>query len=479
MPSRIKTGALAALAVTAALLPLRGDPQSDPITHPEWARMLLRGMGLDEALTTAASASRVFSTLSWRESLWLQAGHYMRADGVQLVETGKAPHVAAVDELGEVVYPISIARRGEYRLRAKLAGNPATPAIAEITEAGATEPEESYTLVPATIPSWLEPGEPMHLTPGTYHASFALPRGTLLEQFEIAPPCVTPIEPIPGWKPAAILDAEDLAVTMIKALDREHELAPADVPIEVNGSAFRVDETQGTSLAVSTVSPQPQGLDGLWLRAGAGGVRAILFVDLPEDGLYSMSAFGLRGSGMQWSADGCRTSVLCPASDLHKVGGSEPPSWFPVMSARFSAGRHFFSVTLAPDAAVERIRLERKKDTGADYVAALKRIGFDAGEGPVSRPKAADALDFLKRRYPEDVGQPCVEIDLEELAETQVVLQQGSQVDLVQPQQPPPFVGGVTPPFVNPPVEPPVGPPVTVPCVPPATPVEPNPCPEP
>ena len=35
----------------------------------------------------------------------------------------------------------------------------------------------------------------MRLEPGTYFATFALPRGTRLDEFEIAPPCLSASNP--------------------------------------------------------------------------------------------------------------------------------------------------------------------------------------------------------------------------------------------------------------------------------------------
>ena len=69
MRSRLKTLVLVAVVATAALVPLFGDPRSTPVTHPLWARMLLRSLDMTDAVRTSAQASQVFSTLSWRDSL--------------------------------------------------------------------------------------------------------------------------------------------------------------------------------------------------------------------------------------------------------------------------------------------------------------------------------------------------------------------------------------------------------------------------
>jgi hypothetical protein len=47
MASRRKTVALVFVAAAAALVPLFGDPRLTPVTHPIWARMLLRGLEMN------------------------------------------------------------------------------------------------------------------------------------------------------------------------------------------------------------------------------------------------------------------------------------------------------------------------------------------------------------------------------------------------------------------------------------------------
>ena len=61
-----------------------------------------------------------------------------------------------------------------------------------------------------------------------YAAQF--PQGTELEWIELAPPCVNPIEPRGGWKATAVAKTDDVALTVLKALDLENELPPAAPP---------------------------------------------------------------------------------------------------------------------------------------------------------------------------------------------------------------------------------------------------------
>src|SRR5206468_4440149 len=64
-----KSFGLMALVASAALLPLYGDARPSPVSHPEWARMILRALDLLEPGAGAADqASQVFSTLSGKGS---------------------------------------------------------------------------------------------------------------------------------------------------------------------------------------------------------------------------------------------------------------------------------------------------------------------------------------------------------------------------------------------------------------------------
>jgi hypothetical protein len=82
------------------------------------------------------------------------------------------------------------------------------------------------------------------------------------------------------------------------------------------------------------------------------------------------------------------------------------------MTAPFTAGRHFFTVTLLDGAAVQRLRAERRKNTGPDYVATVRRLGLDVGDGPVSRAKAEEAMAFVQGRAAELASSHCGDIAL-------------------------------------------------------------------
>jgi hypothetical protein len=390
-------GLAAVVTVVAVMVPLYGDPRSSSVEHGEWARMLLRALEMERVVRPASTDAQVFSTLSWKNSLTFRADAYLRGEGVDVVGAGAVRKVVATAAPGEVAYPLAVVSGGDYRLRARMAGNPASPAAAEITPLGGKGAAATFTLVPSALTGWVEAG-PAHLDPGAYTASLLLPPGTSLDVVEVAPPCTEAIEPPGGWRSRAVTQADDLAVTVVEAIAEEGELPPAASPIEVGASAMNT--TGGSSASLAALGAA--GRDGLWLRAGPRGLQATVFIELPEAGLYTISVLGEAGGGQSWKADACRKAVWCADTTVPPTATT---GWHVLMTSTFGAGRHFFSVTMSPGSSVRRLRAERKKDSPADYVATLRRLGFDPGPaGPVSRARAVDAMHFVERRRMDLVG---------------------------------------------------------------------------
>lgn len=398
--SRLKTAALGTIVAAVALVPLFGDPRLTPVTHPIWARMLLLALEMNEAVRASTRASQVFSALSWRDSLAFPADQYVRGDSVTVRERGGVRMVAANEGTGQVVYPLTVVRGGDYQMRVRLAGAPDRPATAEIVRIGGAASLKTLTFVPPGSADWVRAG-PAYLEPGAYTATLLLPQGSSLEYVEVAPPCLNPIEPVGGWKPAAPTTVEDVAVTMLKAMDVEGELPPADTPLERTGGDFQVEASS------APVAAPGQGFERLILKAARNGLTAVLTLDLPEAGLYTLSAYGVTGTGQRWLADGCRKAILCP---------SEGAGWRVVMSQSFGAGRHTLAVALADGAVIERVRLERKKERVTDYVATLRRLGFDPGpDDPVSWDKAVAAMRFIQDQRRAVPARLCGDLVLPEL----------------------------------------------------------------
>src|SRR5262245_10525932 len=398
MLNKVKTALVLAVVAAAALVPLFGDPRSTPVTHPLWARMLLRAMAMNDAVKVSSQASQVFSTLSWKDSLTYSADSFTKSDGVAVREQAGKKELTVASGVGEVVYPLAVVQAGDYRMRFRMSGNPATPATAEISPLGGSA-VKSFAFTPTAAVSWVS-GSPAHLDPGAYSAALMLPSGSTLEYVEVAPPCVSPIEPAGGWKADTITSVEDVALTALRAMDLESELPPADSPIEVSGAEFAPEDPTAVKASASEET-----LGGVWLHAGQRGLRAIVNVNLPEPGLYTLSAFIVPGYGQSRMVDGCRKQVVGPST--------KGAAWRPIMTQSFSAGRHSVAVTLLDGSSVERLKLERKKDKAPDYVGTLRRLGYEPGaEGAVSREKALEAMRFVEKRRAEMVTTYCGDIRL-------------------------------------------------------------------
>ncbi len=450
MWGRLKTLVLAAVVAAAALVPLFGDPRQTPVTHPLWARMLLRSLEMTDAVRASSQASQVFAALAPRDSLSYSADRFLRATGASLTGEGSAAVVTAGASPAEVSFAIPVAQPGDYHLRARVSSVSGSPATAEFRPIAGGDPLKSFTLVPASEIGWVSAGT-AHLDPGAYAAQFLLPPGASLSQIEVAPPCVNAIEPASGWQPNGVTTSDDLAITALKAIDIEHELPPAATPIELTGDAFQVEApyTAVEERAKAT------GLDAMTLRATRAGLRAIVSFEVPESGLYSITAFVAPGSGQRFLMDGCRKAVVCPA---------EGSGWRPVMSQTLAAGRHTLVLSLADGASFDRLKLERKKSSAADYAATLRRLGFDPGpQGPITRARALDAMRFVRDQRRALMASLCgdrVQIDESLTGQTTVA---GNAA--VVPGQPPGEPVG--------PGEPPIPPPL-IPPQPPSSPTTPG-----
>jgi hypothetical protein len=261
-----------------------------------------------------------------------------------------------------------------------------------------------------------------------------------LSQVEVAPPCLSAIEPAGGWQPRGVTTAEDLAITALKTLDMEHELPPDATPIELRADEFRVeappDAVEAAMLAGDSAPPGG-------LSAGNKGLRAITSIEIPEAGLYTIYGFLTPGAGQRWLVDGCRKAVVCQGD---RVG------WKPVLSQSFSAGRHSLIVSLGGGGGLERIRVERKKNSPSDYVATARRLGLDPGPGgAISRDTAISAMDFIADRRDEVLCGDEVVVD-------ETPLPPPLLADLPDPTAPVPPASGLPPVFVNQPLLPPQAP---------------------
>jgi hypothetical protein len=167
------------------------------------------------------------------------------------------------------------------------------------------------------------------------------------------------------------------------------------------------------------------------------------------------------------------------------------------MTAPFSAGRHFFSVTLARGSSLSLMKAERKKESAQDYIDTLRGLGFDAGKPGevVPRSRAKQAEDFIKGQSASWKTEICLDIVLPSretgdtgavAGQTEAPLQPTQTVppNTGNPPAPPPVVASPPPGVVSSPSPSPTprtspSPPPSSLCTPAGCPDFPSPCPSP
>jgi hypothetical protein len=438
---------VAALSVVA-LVPLYGDPRRSPVSHSEWARMVMRSLGFEDNLQAIENAGDIFDALAWKEQRNLVGSEYKRGTGV----AKRGEFVDAGPETGETAYDLPVVRTGDYNIRLRLRGAPDKPFQVQVRKDGQVDavgtfrPTGSGAEYVSVDLGWIK------LQPGNHTLSVILPSDTSLESIQVSPPCLRPIEPLGGWRAPALTTDQDLAVTMLQALEMEHELPPADEPIEVRAGRFDILAPD------SRMGEGGNEADDFQLSAKFEGLHAIVYVDIPETGLYAVSAWTTSGDGQTWIADSCRRADICPAT-------TAGPKWRTLLTSEFNAGRHSFAVLLANEATVGKIRLQRLKTAPEDYVGALERIGFRVGApGPISREKAREAMEWLRDRWKQKLAtDPACVIHA---SVGQVVGTPGQVAGGLT------LTPTITPPGVTPPSNPPIGPPLGPPLPPPLPPTE-------
>lgn len=412
--------------------------------------MMMRSLGFEDNLQSIDNATDIFLALSWKDQRNLVASEYKRGAGV----TKRGDFVDTGADVGETAYDLSVIRSGDYNIRLRLRGAPDRPFQVQIRQDGQTDavatfrPTGSGAEYSTVDLGWIK------LEPGNHTISVSLPPETSLESVDISPPCLSPIEPEGGWRAPALTTEEDLAKTMLQALEMEHELPPADEPIELRAGTFDILAPD------SRMGETGEEADDFKLSATFEGLHAIVYADIPVAGVYAVSAFTATGEGQTWIADSCRRADLCSTGDAM-------PKWRTLLTSELNEGRHSFAVLLTNGATVGRIRLQRLKTAPEDYVAALERVGFRVGaKGPISREKAREAMEWLKDRWKQKraTDPACV-------VQTPIGRAVGAPGQLA---------GGLTlgpgttttPPGVTPPVNPPTGPPPGPPLPPPLPPTE-------
>jgi hypothetical protein len=228
--------------------------------------MMMRSLGFEDNLQGTENATELFRSLAWTDEKVLPASKYKRATGV----TRRGSFIDAGPEPGETAYDLPIIRNGDYNVRLRLRGAPDRPFQVEIRKDGQLDAVETHRPTGGGNEysdvdlGWIR------MEPGNHTLSVVLPPGTSLESIQVSPPCLHPIEPENGWRAPALTTDEDLARTLLQALDLESELPPAEEPIEIRAGKF---DRLAPDSAVSLARTESEDFE---LRATAEGLHAIV-----------------------------------------------------------------------------------------------------------------------------------------------------------------------------------------------------------
>ena len=166
-------------------------------------------------------------------------------------------------------------------------------------------------------------------------------------------------------------DDVDVAVTVVKAIDKESELPPAAPPIEVTAESFE-EETAGP---------------GRGARSSSSTSRRPASTPSPSTGSWAAARAGAR-------TPAARRSCARPS-----IAAARAPEWRTLMTAPFTAGRHSFTVTLAgrrrgaapPRGAEEEHGRRLRGDAAAPRLRRRRRRARVARQGGRSRSVRAAA----------------------------------------------------------------------------------------
>ena len=245
MPMRtMKMTALLMVAAAAVLVPLYGALRGGTVTHPDWARMLVRALEMEGGLPENAAPAQVFSALSWKGSLAFAADRYQRATGVALQASGGTPAAVATEAEGEIVYPLD--RDHRWRLpRARAPGRQSRSAGGGGDRARRPGRPRRHRDARAVIDHGLggrrrAPPRPRRLLgggPAPRRRGAGDDRGGAARASPPSSRCAdgrrTPSRTRWTWRPR-----------WSRPIDKESELPPAAAPIEVSAESFQEESAQ-------------------------------------------------------------------------------------------------------------------------------------------------------------------------------------------------------------------------------------------
>jgi hypothetical protein len=402
---------LASAALLAAALPASGqsrlesfrvvdEPQVSErvIRQAEWASELVFALGLSDALPEAADEADLFGLLCPEQSeQTLIAGGRMAPSG--------APYRVAVHS------PPDSERGNAVRLVISV---PATALYAlTVTGVGAqrwTIDREAIGHLNASALGVAQAPRVVALRAGPHELAGYMAHDAHVDQVELnafRPWCVAPAT---GWRAHRPLTFASIARTLVTSLGLERRLPIVEADIRAEGERFEAASAWGGRTNRELAQPAS---GGAWATAVDSPAEFSYRLRAEKAGVYSLMA-RVHGTGPEiWSIDGKYRVTVKPTQQADAVDASGF-TWVHVLTRHLDTGDHIVRALLPRGAGVDELRLARRSNSDADYLAVLNDAGFSMGipGQPVTQTAAFENLSDplfaeLAARLPERLaGDP-------------------------------------------------------------------------
>ncbi|WP_281999423.1 hypothetical protein [Geotalea uraniireducens] len=217
------------------------------------------------------------------------------------------------------------------------------------------------------------------LPAGKQTITLILPPEGAVDSFTLSAAAVTPLEPLGGWDFAATLTWGRFAEVLASMRSLDSQL-PVDGPGAVKNVSVADAAVLPATVETTAIDYLGAHTAAHWVRAGVGGARLEIPLQIPTAGVYGVR---IRLLGEQVAVSLDSTKAIWPGKPYF--------SWFDLGLKRFAQGKHLLVLALPPMGGADVVELTRYKASPSEY---LKLTGLpDAAGMPVPR---SECVKYLK-----------------------------------------------------------------------------------
>jgi hypothetical protein len=330
------------------------------VYEEQWARTLVRALGLDEVLPSQPEDADVFALLCADQAEMTTEVDGRRAPARAAFrisrETSEArapgePVRVVLDLPATALYQLAVDGSGKQRwtVDQRVVGHLDASAL-------------GTAFGPRVIP----------LREGPHELAGYMGRDARVDRVELQafrPLCIAPGG---GWRAGRPLSFGSQARTLVRALGLDRYLPASRRIVALQGEDFASATRWGGRTNAPPEGARPQA-HVEWARAGSSPAEFTYRIRLPQPGVFSLEARISRATRQIWSIDGrYRTQVDVPASD-------DPFVWTHLMTTSLIAGEHVVRALVPPGAGIERLRLTKLRAGDPDYMEVLEQMRFPSG----------------------------------------------------------------------------------------------------